>query len=169
MDRRTQCSRRHRISFPHRRGGGPTSSSRTSSMSQFSPQAWGWTAKIARSPALPTFSPQAWGWTAGLPRLEYGDKVFPTGVGVDRRSRTRLFPSAPFSPQAWGWTAAERHFTSQHDVFPTGVGVDRPRMAVEYGWSRFPHRRGGGPAGWSASHCQTVFSPQAWGWTEPTT
>jgi len=91
------------------------------------------------------FSPQAWGCTDVEPQKLMIVDVFPTGVGVYRRSRRHLieryrFPHrrggvptydymekmvAKFSPQAWGCTEPHGHVAGLRIVFPTGVGVYR--------------------------------------------
>jgi len=114
---------------------------------------------------LSEFSPHAWGWTdVRSPRRECS-RVFPTRVGVDllptpSQGSLRRFPhtrgGGPFYKV---WSGGEEL------VFPTRVGVDRqPR-----GWTRtrrcFPHTRGGGPTPeWSCGGTGS-FSPHAWGWT----
>ena len=70
-------------SFPHRRGGGPSS--------------------FLAGPPSPAFSPQAWGWTVHLRLERRALLVFPTGVGVDRQSMIAAGLRNTFSPQAWGW------------------------------------------------------------------
>ena len=66
VDRFFLQGRADEFSFPHTRGGGPC---------QDGPQ-----------PSLQQFSPHAWGWTAFIGYRDEQPVVFPTRVGVDRRS-----------------------------------------------------------------------------------
>ena len=70
------------------------------------------------------YSPHAWGWTANQLIMNHNDPVFPTRVGMDRFSLTRLIRrcgiphtrgdgpmrrtgirrASKYSPHAWGWT-----------------------------------------------------------------
>ena len=114
-------------------------------------------------------------------------RVFPTRVGVDRRSGTPAddvdcFPhtrgggpylsevgghDAQFSPHAWGWTSSARWLITAGSVFPTRVGVDlNTRMSARERIS-FPHTRGGGPTRHRVCAFLSAFSPHAWGWTDP--
>ncbi len=132
--------------IPHARGGGP-----------------GWPPIVN---AGDLYSPRAWGWTADGDRATDGVDVFPTRVGVDRLSFSRL-PTAPgiphargggplermaarsvrtYSPRAWGWTAWRHPPSWLRPVFPTRVGVDRSLAA------------------WPGTRLS--YSPRAWGWTE---
>ena len=51
-------------------------------------------------------------------------------------------------------------------VFPTRVGVDLEQADIALSSSRFPHTRGGGPAGSVVNLVSAGFSPHAWGWTD---
>ena len=115
-----------------------------------------------------------------------GRCVFPTRVGMDRRSLPRLpvprcFPhtrgdgpclqrcnrfSNSFSPHAWGWTARGCLTRGGGCVFPTRVGMDRSHRTGSPRRSRFPHTRGDGPMGADKYDLWQAFSPHAWGWTE---
>ncbi len=132
------------------------------------------------------FSPHAWGWTFAVERRKIKREVFPTRVGVDRRSLrhcvcTIRFPhtrgggpmmpvgeetALPFSPHAWGWTATSSRCVRKRLVFPTRVGVDQCTEAQQRLNGRFPHTRGGGPPDIAAQYEQMAFSPHAWGWTD---
>ena len=104
VDRTKQNRRRFLSSSPHTRGGGPFTVRYRLVSAQFSPHAWGWTARGAK----PIYDPA----------------VFPTRVGVDRSQRQshsqsqrsphtrgggpyglmKTFLISTFSPHAWGWT-----------------------------------------------------------------
>ena len=75
-----------RTSFPHRRGGVPTTTCFRTTGTSFSPQAWGCTGPSRKAgTGQRAFSPQAWGCTGFNPkRIGHGYTVFPTGVGVYR-------------------------------------------------------------------------------------
>ncbi len=70
--------------------------------------------------------------------------VFPTCVGVDRRS----------------WAARRRTA-----VFPTCVGVDRQHAHLSSAVESIPHVRGGGPIRQVCERLPGWYSPRAWGWT----
>ena len=74
------------VCFPHTRGGGPPT--------------------LLPNKRLYRFSPHAWGWTSWVYNQAVAMVVFPTRVGVDHRTPTRLLHYAVFSPHAWGWTSA---------------------------------------------------------------
>ncbi len=111
------------------------------------------------------YSPRAWGWTARTFEVQRRPAVFPTRVGVDRIANAtpdscpsiphargggpvevggvegeERIPHArgggpwqnqgrlavqPYSPRAWGWTVPDLGIYVPGTVFPTRVGVDR--------------------------------------------
>ena len=113
------------ICFPHSRGDGPAVRQNTTTRTEFSPLAWGWS-------ALRRF------------KMVLGS-VFPTRVGMVRKRRhqppeSRSFPHSRgdgpplmpasdrlnwFSPLAWGWSGFESLHPTSLDVFPTRVGMVR--------------------------------------------
>ena len=130
---------------PHRRGDGPPDGT--------------------YAPADLACSPQAWGWPTPRLRTQCARRVFPTGVGMARRSKTgagapsrvphrrgdgpntRAKPTsrALCSPQAWGWPAGDGQRRQRFDVFPTGVGMARLTYSSLRSFTSVPHRRGDGP------------------------
>ncbi len=167
MDRLTPSRRTAARRFPHARGDGPSASSAWIAPLRFSPRAWGWTG-VAAAPAT-------------------GSHVFPTRVGMDREmSREPLenssFPHARgdgpdervceicaprFSPRAWGWTVPSGNVTVVSAVFPTRVGMDRVVTRLWPITRCFPHARGDGPFIEKHGTIPEMFSPRAWGWTDP--
>ena len=127
MDRLTGSSTLSSGSFPHARGDGPPEREHT-------------------PPAL-AFSPRPWGWTAVGGTQMASFNVFPTPVGMDRRSDSParkpasfphargdgpnpspvVHPTGLFSPRPWGWTEDRRDDAPDDFVFPTPVGMDRDR------------------------------------------
>ena len=165
MDRRGLALWMRRMSVPHGRGDGPP----------------GDVSRYGRNAC----SPRAWGWTVGVQMGHAGSGVFPTGVGMDRPSRSarghgrgvphgrgdgppspRPDPTAPqCSPRAWGWTAFMARPWEELVVFPTGVGMDRSLAFRAVCSGRVPHGRGDGPRCKSPSFAEKACSPRAWGWT----
>ena len=151
--------------LPHARGGGPVS--------------------LAHKQRLTSSSPRTWGWTVGphLPRFLEG--LFPTHVGVDRRSAApsgwaATLPHArgggpttiayssgvkSSSPRTWGWTVAGVAAGIDGNLFPTHVGVDRRARQDACASRSLPHARGGGPIIPEDSRPPRYSSPRTWGWT----
>ena len=145
MVRQAACSVASRFSFPHTRGDGPR---------------WRNQARKPRS-----FSPHAWGWSALGTITPVSGKVFPTRVGMVRRSTPTAgcygsFPhtrgdgpngwqnnstTGKFSPHAWGWSAGPKSACGNRPVFPTRVGMVRLGQKKDRLLAGFPHTRGDGP------------------------
>ena len=125
MDRDRSRVRRGASRIPHTRGDGPR------------------THASVRRPLL--YSPHAWGWTGQTRNTNTSPPVFPTRVGMDRRTWTkrsgrariphtrgdgprssgRRSAESAYSPHAWGWTAQRVKPSAPERVFPTRVGMDR--------------------------------------------
>ncbi len=153
--------------IPHVRGGGPPT--------------------VAPIWKCSPYSPRAWGWTAVANRGAGGALVFPTCVGVDRSIRRVpvLISGIPhvrgggpiyarervtrtgYSPRAWGWTDNNGFSREPGGVFPTCVGVDRTGKRTNKRGFGIPHVRGGGPKTVHLLIWLGLYSPRAWGWTEP--
>ena len=145
MVRRIGLGAMNTRSFPHSRGDGPHLLFSLSFQFQFSPLAWGWSGKCLNT----------------LERL----KVFPTRVGMVRRSSPSAilwacFPHSRgdgprcmnlktilemFSPLAWGWSRSESDGEAKTMCFP--------------------HSRGDGPLDVVTHKKVKRFSPLAWGWS----
>ena len=130
---------------PHTRGDGPAGTMPTTTIKQFSPHAWGWSAS-RRPHSRP-------------------DRVLPTRVGMVRLDRrlTLAWQRSPhtrgdgplfilihrdserFSPHAWGWSEGGMFCSKFSFVLPTRVGMVRARLS-------WPQER-------------NLFSPHAWGWS----
>ena len=122
---------RQRSCFPHPRGDGPQLLSENSHYCcRFSPHAWGWSVSLI---------------SAGDVKLERNVRVFPTRVGMVRRTNSGSF--------------------LKFDVFPTRVGMVRISEADSAWAARFPHTRGDGPAFDARCCVKIMFSPHAWGWS----
>ena len=151
--------------FPRRRGDGPRGADPSRIRRAFSPQARGWTdARLHRIP---------------------GGEVFPAGAGMDPTGFTPRQPRGGFprrrgdgptgqedgiiyhlfSPQARGWTRYTLLTKQLEQVFPAGAGMDPYHHRGGVAEDSFPRRRGDGPAPRRISIGQTLFSPQARGWT----
>jgi len=166
VDRRLVSSCAGRIRIPHTRGGGPYAPRLPDRGPEYSPHAWGWTARhphpglahqvfptrvgvdrdhARRRHAPAAYSPHAWGWTVGQrPRHVHRPRIPHTRGGGPRVYAIPAQPVA-YSPHAWGWTAELPFRLNRDTVFPTRVGVDREMIgAHQAGWG-IPHTRGGGP------------------------
>ena len=129
MVRSSERQRLPCLGFPHVRGDGPQWETECYCLSVFSPRAWGWS-----------------GRTLVADRIV---GVFPTCVGMVRKSlasgeRERSFPhvrgdgplnelgrrtAQPFSPRAWGWSGCVRVNGRRRSVFPTCVGMVRKSVS----------------------------------------
>ena len=96
MVRRARARRYAEKCFPHPRGDGPNAKGRKFCFLKFSPPAWGWSAWSAVVAWMPRFSPPAWGWSSVQGWGAEGFAVFPTRVGMVRRSSSPATPSGVF-------------------------------------------------------------------------
>ena len=116
--------------------------------------------------ARETFFPRMWGCTYGKMTIDGLEKVFPTHVGLYRKTRLPawLFPRFPhacggvpsgrghsrpcarFSPRMWGCTVDCVEAVSRRRVFPTHVGVYRELPRLRHVRLCFPHACGGVPS-----------------------
>ena len=151
----------------------------------FSPRAWGWSGYERRSISSNHVFPRAWGWSVVRLGLRALAVVFPTCVGMVRK--TGLLASKPvgfphvrgdgptrragsnradeFSPRAWGWSESPGQSQTHDRVFPTCVGMVRTSSGRKAHSLRFPHVRGDGPVKPTCPLGTTMFSPRAWGWS----
>ncbi len=133
------------VRFPHARGGVPV---------------W-----MCLRCALISFSPRPWGCTVLFCHRGVRLGVFPTPVGVYRRSgrcrrRGVRFPHARGGvPRFFKWLTEEESFPHARG------GVPRTTQPRGNGWS-FPHARGGVPESWSETYQGLSFSPRPWGCTD---
>ena len=138
---------------------------------------------LADVPRDIAFSPHAWGCSEGTTPAHSGSSVFPTCVGVFRPIGTHTqmngrFPhmrggvpnllsrnpsAGTFSPHAWGCSGYRAFAFAISTVFPTCVGVFRAKGDCDDLACRFPHMRGGVPAGVGSRAILPPFSPHAWG------
>ena len=151
---------------PHARGDGPAGLAALETRIQFSPRAWGWSARR--------------GWP-DRPEL-----VLPTRVGMVRQGSLEraLQDSSPhargdgpawgdsstgcgaFSPRAWGWSELRLAQEAFQRVLPTRVGMVRIACVLLLSASSSPHARGDGPESGTPCSLAYSFSPRAWGWSE---
>ena len=151
--------------FPHARGDGPQDITVVLHTNEFSPRPWGWS---GLRPGR------------GLPHC-----IFPTPVGMVRRSAAPIsseahFPHARgdgpwfdammrffqvFSPRPWGWSNPKRDFHQHVDIFPTPVGMVRSYHTRTLSCPDFPHARGDGPLPHPGRGKPRPFSPRPWGWS----
>ena len=166
MDRSRPSTRARTASVPHASGDGP----------RLRPAIC----------AASTCSPREWGWTDLSEHLTGARHVFPTRVGMDRRRRAAMRPSAcvphasgdgptialtrrmthPCSPREWGWTVWVDPAEVTPTVFPTRVGMDRSRHREPIQRTRVPHASGDGPPELLQALALVVCSPREWGWTD---
>ena len=90
-------------------------------------------------------------------------RVFPTGVGVNRRRPACCQTAYRFPHRRGGEPDAALVNGQTPPVFPTGVGVNRHPGSVPVASGGFPHRRGGEPLAMANTVDPLEFSPQAWG------
>ena len=129
------------------------------------------------------FSPHAWGCSDFTLTSNATVEVFPTRVGMFRKSgfrsrRRRSFPHTRgdvpcldliypfgklFSPHAWGCSGHRRLPLRPRDVFPTRVGMFLAVDASPVYYIRFPHTRGDVPKIIAIALVLAAFSPHAWG------
>ena len=151
--------------LPHGRGDGPTAY-------QAGPYAW-------------PSSPRAWGWSDSPFVQGKTIALFPTGVGMVRRSGPARRGECPLphgrgdgpttywwkcqgrcsSPRAWGWSVDACQAGAGCLLFPTGVGMVRHRCLLSRSLSPLPHGRGDGPCTTAANFQNSTSSPRAWGWS----
>ena len=149
------------------RGDGPTVYAFDRQNLEFSPRAWGWSAKSIGSGSRLLFSPRAWGWSDDVVDRLRSLKVLPTFVGMVRAATqvTTIEHGSPhvrgdgpcsamplatrllFSPRAWGWSSYV-HWLQERKLGS-------------------PHVRGDGPVARRQRAARRVFSPRAWGWSRP--
>ena len=111
------------------------------------------------------FTPHAWGCTDVDPEFPAPDDVYPTRVGMHRRSSPRparraCLPhtrgDAPpgrrsatwrteFTPHAWGCTGVEADRRTLGPVYPTRVGMHRGPTMSRPEFCGLPHTRGDAP------------------------
>ncbi len=151
--------------FPHARGDGPKSTELLADLQEFSPRTWGWSGKAVNA---------------------FGNsRVFPTHVGMVRRSHAHTqsglcfphargdgpwrdchpYPRFRFSPRTWGWSAVIERAIGTLYVFPTHVGMVRMSMLGIEPHQGFPHARGDGPSVDEQIAEAEQFSPRTWGWS----
>src|SRR5271165_5371828 len=132
-------------SSPHPRGDGPPTLRCEAKLLQFSPPAWGWSARqVGRKNAgavLPT--------RVGMVRAACCGSwatwcsPHPRGDGPDLTVNTEM--SVQFSPPAWGWSVHYRIVGWGHRVLPTRVGMVRSGAGTFITAGSSPHPRGDGP------------------------
>ena len=135
-----------------------------------------------RDPPRP-FSPRLWGCSADLQRRRGRRPLFPTPVGMFRRSRAsrrngRPFPHAcgdvprylmcevrpsTFSPRLWGCSASPDGPRPRGRLFPTPVGMFRLSSSSSWSSRTFPHACGDVPRIGTDGHGVIPFSPRLWG------
>ncbi len=165
MVRDIECSQRDTGGFPHVRGDGPSVKIGDGSVEEFSPRAWGWSVVRRRVGLLHPVFPTC----VGMVRRSSGScnkwRRFPHVRGDGPPSRNTRRGRGAFSPRAWGWSVGVRIVEQGLVVFPTCVGmVRKPRLASMTSVC-FPHVRGDGPFGWWDPIKTMWFSPRAWGWS----
>ena len=163
MFRDVRASSKQHKSFPHASGDVPVS--------------------MRSGQLLTMFSPRKWGCSEIPPWRTADGSVFPTQVGMFRKSarcapRHRSFPHASgdvpvlgvadgvdllFSPRKWGCSAHAVHAPFLHVVFPTQVGMFRTANAKSEIRTRFPHASGDVPWRTAPASGQYTFSPRKWG------
>ncbi len=166
MDRASTATPTRPGSIPHARGDGPLARAKQVARDMYAPRPWGWT--VARH--VPAHLPE----------------VFPTPVGMDRRTarappaRTSIphargdgpqkppsiAPMSRYSPRPWGWTGRETMQALDLWVFPTPVGMDRLKTAKSLPTTCIPHARGDGPRSSPTTTTAWQYSPRPWGWTD---
>ncbi len=132
-------------SFPHARGGVPIGSRSAQAGFTFSPRPWGCTVPAGYEPQSARRFPHARGGV-------------PVATMTMRGGNT-------FSPRPWGCTVQKAKNELDNFVFPTPVGVYRRGRPGLRPAQRFPHARGGVPAGWPPAFAHPAFSPRPWGCT----
>ena len=155
------------LGIPHARGDGPPDARRSRHPCKYSPRPWGWSGL------------RCWRRSPGT--------VFPTPVGMARRSPLPVFPPPRFphargdgplprlggadlstySPRPWGWSADPGNQRHLCRVFPTPVGMARSPICVGRVSRCIPHARGDGPSSLPSMICPTRYSPRPWGWSAP--
>ncbi len=133
----------------------------------------------------PQFSPHAWGWSARRPFIHPVGRVLPTRVGMVRLVSASIAreSSSPhtrgdgpafcsgigcgcgFSPHAWGWSVRSSWSAAVRFVLPTRVGMVRMLDTIDAWCLRSPHTRGDGPPSGKPFEIASTFSPHAWGWS----
>ena len=120
---------------------------------------------LAIDKACDEYSPPAWGWSAKTVETATEPVVFPTRVGMvrqdcrcapERKSIPHPRGDGPvpdrlvlklvkYSPPAWGWSGSAHSGHEAGEVFPTRVGMVRTAFSFAYGSWSIPHPRGDGP------------------------
>ena len=109
------------------------------------------------------FSPRPWGCSEGALERREPEDVFPTPVGMFRRTGCGSCPPSTFSPRPWGCSYLVAWPAPLFQVFPTPVGMFRPRRRASVAASGFPHARGDVPSGAAPFAACPSFSPRPWG------
>ena len=154
-----------RSSSPYLRGDGPIANWPAGAIEEFSPPAWGWSAKAVpvgepvrvlptpvgmvrqyqRPCRMTNSSPHPRG---DGPKADFqpGFKIrFSPPRGDGPPTEGRGIPVNEFSPPAWGWSEWHMRHHPDLGVLPTRVGMVRPSCSESRSTTPSPHPRGDGP------------------------
>ena len=153
--------------FPRRRGDGPAGRGVLGGHAEFPPQARGWTPGRRLLFGPEAVSPAGAGMDRPLALPPVVPSCFPRRRGDGPLKERRRGGFRPFPPQARGWTGGRGGFVHRPDVSPAGAGMDRDGSRTALAGESFPRRRGDGPPNSPQLRAQSMFPPQARGWTPP--
>ena len=153
-------------SFPHSRGDGPLLRMKRGGTPEFSPLAWGWSAKLLSRRVMTDVFPTRVGMVRWMSEPVLHERRFPHSRGDGPTWASPIEIRLLFSPLAWGWSVISCVHCARIEVFPTRVGMVRTNELGQENFASFPHSRGDGPLGDLERKIFTTFSPLAWGWSE---
>ena len=151
--------------FPHMRGDGPDAAAAAAMLTEFSPHAWGWSDKEEIHMSKTEVFPTCVGMVRRSSWASWASRRFPHMRGDGPAKPYRDLAREKFSPHSWGWSEAIAGDVLGRFVFPTCVGMVRVRVMRRAMCKSFPHMRGDGPESLSVARTRAMFSPHAWGWS----
>ena len=163
MFRSRPRSRKSTASFPHACGDVPAREAALIAGFSFSPRLWGCSRyNVALRPRLLLF-PTPVGMFRRSPTTGASASPFPHACGdVPEATPSSASPSV-FSPRLWGCSGDEARGVERPALFPTPVGMFRGRGCRRRGCRAFPHACGDVPAEAIADPETRLFSPRLWG------
>ena len=151
------------VTFPHACGDVPLDVSGEVLMSCFSPRLWGCSAYQDLIDSEPDLFPTPVGMFRRTDNAEQNRQPFPHACGDVPYQHRRVVASRAFSPRLWGCSVILNADKAPVTLFPTPVGMFRVYTDAFDAVLAFPHACGDVPAT-STSRIRTPnFSPRLWG------
>ena len=153
------------MSFPHACGDGPARGRYCGAADMFSPRMWGWSVVLFCAHSFQVVFPTHVGMVRKTCSVRLARLSFPHACGDGPWMANTLSTSPVFSPRMWGWSADGAGIAQNFRVFPTHVGMVRPDPLQHHPHRCFPHACGDGPQLRADNPEASEFSPRMWGWS----